>query len=162
MKKLPFKLGDKRKRAVMDTVRSILESKGCDIVSIPPGATVYEAIAEMARGAVGALMVLEGRALVGTVSERDYARKVILRGRSSKEVLVQEIMTPSPITVTLAHTVDECMRIVTDKRIRHLPVMEEGEVKGMVSIGDLVNAILSTQAYTIDQLHTYIAAGYPS
>ena len=159
MTELPLTLSSRRQRAVLDTVSSILEQKGGDIVSIAPESTVYEAIAEMARAGVGALMVLEGRELVGIVSERDYARKVILQGRSSKETLVREIMTPAPITVTPAHTVDQCMRIVTEKRIRHLPVVEEGELRGMVSIGDLVKAIISAQAYTIDQLHAYIAAG---
>jgi CBS domain-containing protein len=159
MKKLPLRLGDRRKRAVFETVRSILDNKGYEIVSIDPDATVYDAIAEMAGRRVGALLVLSDRELVGIVSERDYARKVILQGRSSKDTLVHQIMTPSPIAVTPAHTVDECMRIVTDRHIRHLPVVDEGEVKGMVSIGDLVKAIISSQAYTIDQLHTYIAAG---
>ena len=156
MKKLPFTLGDKRKRAVVETVRSILENKGHDILSISPGATVYEAIAEMARRDVGALLVLSNGKLVGIISERDYARKVILQGKSSKETLVQEIMTPSVVTVTSSQTVDECMRIVTDRHIRHLPVVENGELRGMVSIGDLVKTIISSQSYTIDELYTYI------
>ena len=158
MKKLPFTLGDTRKRAVVETVRSILENKGHDVVSISPGATVYEAIAEMARREVGALLVLSNGKLVGIISERDYARKVILQGKSSKETFVEEIMTPSLITVTSSQTVDECMRIVTDRRIRHLPVVDNGELNGMVSIGDLVKTIISSQSYTIDQLHTYIGA----
>jgi CBS domain-containing protein len=162
MKSLPFTLGDKRKRAVVDTVKSILETKGHDVLSIAPAATVYDAIADMARHEVGALMVVLDRELVGIVSERDYARKVILQGRSSRETLVQEIMTPSPVTVTLSHTVDQCLRIVTDQRIRHLPVVDGGELKGMVSIGDLVKTIISSQSYTIDQLHTYIGATYPT
>ena len=162
MRKMPLKIGDKRKRAVVDTVRSILDHKGYDILSVPPSATVYEAIAEMARCGVGALLVLSGRELVGIVSERDYARKVILQGRSSRETLIQEIMTPSPITVNLSHTVDVCMRIVTGKHIRHLPVVDGGELKGMVSIGDLVKTIISSQSYTIAQLHTYITSDYPS
>jgi CBS domain-containing protein len=157
-----LRLGDRRKRAVVDTVRSILEKKGAAIISISPDATVYEAIAGMAANGIGALLVVSDRQLVGIVSERDYARKVILQGKSSKETLVGEIMTPSPVTVTPAHTVDECMHIVTAKHIRHLPVLEAGELKGMVSIGDLVKAIISSQAYTIDQLHTYIGARYPS
>jgi CBS domain-containing protein len=159
MKHLAFELGETAKRAVADTVRSILEIKGCEVVSISPTATVYDAIAEMARREVGALVVLSGRELVGIVSERDYARKVILQGKSSKDTLVQQIMTPCPVTVGPCDTVDECMRIVTEKRIRHLPVVDQGEVKGMVSIGDLVKTILSAQSYTIEQLHTYIATG---
>jgi len=159
MKKLPMTVSDQGQRAVMDTVRSILEIKGYDVCSIDPGATVFDAIAEMARREVGALMVISNRRLVGIISERDYARKVILRGKSSKEIAVEEVMTRSPVTVTPEHTVDECMRIVTENRIRHLPVVAEDEVKGMVSIGDLVKAIIASQAYTIDQLHVYIAAG---
>ena len=162
MKKLPLKPGDQDKRANVDTVRSILDAKGHDVLSISPSATVYEAIADMARLRVGALMVVSGRELVGIISERDYARKVILQGRSSRDTTVEQIMTPSPITVTSSHTVDDCLRIVTEKRIRHLPVVDSGELKGMVSIGDLVKTIISSQAYTIDQLHTYIGTGYPS
>jgi CBS domain-containing protein len=158
MKKLPLTLGDKSKRAVAGTVCSILDDKGHDVVSISPGATVYEAIAEMARREVGALLVLSDGRLVGIISERDYARKVILQGRSSKETLVQEIMTLSPITVTSSHTVEECMRIITERRIRHLPVVDCGELRGMVSIGDLVNTIISSQSYTIEQLYTYIGS----
>jgi CBS domain-containing protein len=161
MNKLSFKPADIRKRANVDTVASILESKGRDVLSISPDATVYEAIAAMADNQVGALLVLSGRELVGIISERDYARKVILRGRSSKETLVHEVMTPSPITVRMSHTVDECMRIVTDNRIRHLPVVDNGELQGLVSIGDLVKTIISSQAYTIDELHAYIEAEYP-
>jgi CBS domain-containing protein len=162
MKALHFRLGDRRKRAVLDTVRTILEHKGYGVTTISPGATVYDAIAEMAAIGVGALPVVANGQLVGIVSERDYARKVILQGRSSKETLVREIMTEGTITVSPTHTVDECMRIVTDRHIRHLPVVEDGELKGIVSIGDLVKAIISTQAFTIDQLHTYIGTGYPS
>lgn len=159
MKKLPLRLSDRRKRAVLDTIHSVLENKGRDIVSISPNATVYDAIAQMAERGIGALLVLSDQNLLGIVSERDYARKVILQGRSSKETRVEEIMTPSPITVPPTHTVDECMRIMTDNHIRHLPVMDQGELKGIVSIGDLVKAIISSQAYTIDQLHTYIRTG---
>jgi CBS domain-containing protein len=162
MKALHFRLGDRRKRAVLDTVRTILEHKGYSVTTVSPHATVYEAIAEMAEIGVGALPVMENGKLVGIVSERDYARKVILQGRSSRETLVREIMTESPVTVSPSHSVDECMRIVTDRHIRHLPVMEAGELKGIVSIGDLVKAIISSQAFTIDQLHTYIGTGYPS
>ena len=162
MKHSAYSLGDVRKHAVADTVSTILESKGHDVVSIDAAATVFDAIAEMARREVGALVVLEGRMLTGIVSERDYARKVILQGRSSKDTLVREIMTPSPITVTLSETVEECLRIVTQKRIRHLPVVDDGVLQGMISIGDLVKAIISAQSYTIDQLHEYIATVYPA
>jgi CBS domain-containing protein len=117
-------------------------------VSISPSATVYDAVAQMAEKGIGALLVISDRDLLRIVSERDYARKVVLQGRSSRETRVQEIMTPSPITVTPAHTVDECMRIMTGNCIRHLPVMDQGELKGIVSIGDLVKAIISSQAST--------------
>jgi CBS domain-containing protein len=162
MKHSAYGMGDARKQAVADTVCSILESKGRDVVSIAPTATVFDAIAEMARREVGALLVLDGRTLTGIVSERDYARKVILQGRSSKDTQVQEIMTPSPVTVRSSETVDECLRLVTQKRIRHLPVVDDGVLQGMISIGDLVKTIISAQSYTIDQLHTYIGAGYPA
>ena len=132
--------------------------KVADVWQISPAATVFEAIREMADRSVGALLVISQEQLVGIISERDYARKVILQGRSSQHTTVQEIMTPSPITVTPEYTVEECMKIMTLRRIRHLPVLDEGTVAGIVSIGDLVNAIIATQAYTIDQLHTYISA----
>ncbi len=158
MREVPLTIGDRRKRAVVDTVRSILEAKGHEVWSIAPDATVYDAIDEMARTGVGALLVLWGREIAGIISERDYARKVILQGKSSKETLVREIMTPSPlVTVTPEQTVDDCLRLVTVRRVRHLPVLDGGELQGMVSIGDLVKTIISSQAYTIDQLQTYIA-----
>ncbi|HEX3880830.1 MAG TPA: CBS domain-containing protein [Bryobacteraceae bacterium] len=162
MNQAPFDIGDMHKRAVVETVRLILDRKGGDLISISPTASVYEAIAEMARAQVGALLVLVNHELVGIVSERDYARKVILQGRSSNSTRVEEIMTPSPITVEPDATVDECMRIITEQRIRHLPVVKDGDVKGIVSIGDLVKAIISAQSYTIERLHTYIATDYPS
>jgi CBS domain-containing protein len=146
----------------METVTSILKSKKSGIWSIAPDATVYEAIEMMAEKEIGALLIFSGGKLVGVISERDYARKIILQGRSSKETLVQEIMTSPPVTVTPEHTVDECMRIITYHRIRHLPVLDRGKVVGVISIGDLVNAIISMQAHTIDQLHTYIAGNYPA
>lgn len=153
---------NQQKRAVIDTVRTILASKGGGVAHMAPSDTVYEGIAEMARLGIGALLVVDSDHLVGIMTERDYARKVILQGRSSRETLVHEIMTPSPFTVTPDHTVDDCMRIMTHRRIRHLPVLEEGKLAGIISIGDLVKAIISAQAYTIDQLHFYIAAGYPA
>jgi CBS domain-containing protein len=153
---------DARKMAIVETICSVLEHKGKQVWQISPTATVFEAIAEMANRGVGALLVVSQGDLVGIISERDYARKVILRGRSSQHTTVQEIMTPSPITVTPEYTVEECMKLMTLRRIRHLPVLEQGAIAGMVSIGDLVNAIIATQAYTIDQLHTYISATYPA
>ena len=145
-----------------ETIERILREKHGNIWSIAPDATVYEAIAEMAERRIGALLVMQGWNLVGIISERDYARKVILRGLSSRDTQVREIMTESPITVTPEYTVEECMRVMTHHRIRHLPVMDRGHVVGMVSIGDMVNAIISDQAETIDQLHTYIGAKYPA
>jgi CBS domain-containing protein len=152
---------DGRKMAIVETVCSLLEHKGKEVWQISPTATVFEAIAEMADRGVGALLVVSQGDLVGIISERDYARKVILQGRSSQHTTVHEIMTHSPITVTPEYTVEECMKIMTLRRIRHLPVLEHGTVAGVVSIGDLVRAIIATQAYTIDQLHMYISATYP-
>jgi CBS domain-containing protein len=145
-----------------ETIGSILRKKGEAIWSIAPNATVYDAIALMADKGVGAVLVLSGEKLVGIVSERDYARKVILQGRSSKETRAEEIMTRDLVTVTRQDTVDECMRIMTQHRIRHLPVLSSGKLAGIVSIGDLVKAVIADQAHTIDQLHTYISSNYPA
>ena len=143
------------------TIREILEKKGHKVFSLPPDATVYEAIKIMAENSVGALLVMEGEKLVGIISERDYARKVILKGKSSKETAVREIMT-SPVQVVVPDcTVGEAMSIMTNKRIRHLPVLEEGKVVGVVSIGDLVRSIVDEQAATIEHLHAYITGQYP-
>ncbi len=139
-----------------ETIASILERKGGAVWSVAPESSVFDAIALMAEKGVGALLVMREGRLAGIISERDYARKVILQGRSSKETCVDEIMTRSVISVTPAHTVDECMRIVTECRIRHLPVLCGEQVAGVISIGDLVNAIISDQAHTIDHLHNYI------
>jgi CBS domain-containing protein len=151
-----------RKLAVAETVDGILQNKGSQVWQVSPEATVFEAISEMAKRSIGALPVMADGRLVGIVSERDYARKVILEGRSSRETRVREIMTPSPITVTGNHTLDQCLRVMTSKRVRHLPVVEGGDVVGIISIGDLVKAIIATQSFTIDQLQTYIMAGYPT
>jgi CBS domain-containing protein len=145
-----------------ETMASILQRKGSAIWSIDPDATVYDAIAVMANKRVGALLVMSGDRLEGIISERDYARKVILEGRSSKDTKVREIMTSSVLTVSTDHTVDMCMQIMTENRIRHLPVVERDVVVGVVSIGDMVRATIASQAETIDHLHTYIASGYPS
>jgi CBS domain-containing protein len=143
-----------------ETIASILKNKGCNLWSVDPEATIYDAIALMAEKSIGALVVISEGKLAGIVSERDYARKVILQGRSSKDTRVREIMTSSVITVTPENTVDECMRIITNRRVRHLPVLAGDEVMGVVSIGDLVRAIIAEQAATIDHLHSYIAGRY--
>jgi CBS domain-containing protein len=145
-----------------ETIASILRNKGREIWSIDPEETVYDAIAMMADKGIGALLILSEGKLVGVFSERDYARKIILQGRSSKSTRVREIMTGDPVTVTPEHTVDECMRIITHHRVRHLPVMDGDKLLGVISIGDLVNAIIASQAQTIDHLHTYITGGYPA
>lgn len=140
-----------------DTVASILERKGSDVWSIGPDDSVYDAIALMAGKSVGALVVLDGAALVGILSERDYARNVVLQGRSSKDTKVADIMSRPVITVTPANTIHECMALVTANRIRHLPVMEGGRVTGIVSIGDLVRKTVELHEETIQHLHEYIA-----
>jgi CBS domain-containing protein len=146
----------------METVRSMLLHKGSDIFWLSPEATVYEAVAMMAEKSVGALLVVAAGRLVGIVSERDYARKVILKGKHSNEMQVKEIMTSPVYTVTPDHSVDDCMRVITSHRIRHLPVMEGDTLKGMISIGDVVRSIISAQAHTIDQLSGYIDGRYPA
>jgi CBS domain-containing protein len=143
---------------VLDHVSMLLRQKGNDIFAVPPDASVYSAIELMAEKRIGALLVIDNGELIGVISERDYARKVILMGRSSKDTFVREIMTPSPITIGCNTSVDEAMRVMTENRIRHLPVVDkDGHVAGVLSIGDLVNWIVSSQDETIQHLEHYIA-----
>ena len=139
------------------TIGAVLRQKAGEVLSIAPGASVYQAIEVMAEKSVGALLVMDGGQLLGIVSERDYARKVVLQGHSSKDTPVSTIMSTPVLTVTREHTVGECLRIITDKHFRHLAVMEQGAVVGVVSIGDLVNCVISEQEQTIKHLHAYIS-----
>jgi CBS domain-containing protein len=146
----------------METVGSMLRHKGSEIFWLLPEATVFEAVAMMADKSVGALLVLAGGKLAGIVSERDYARKVILKGKHSHEMQVKEIMTSPVYTVSREHSVEDCMRVITAHRIRHLPVMDGDALVGMISIGDVVRSIISAQAHAIDQLSGYIEGRYPA
>lgn len=141
----------------MKLVKHLLDGKGRSIVSIAPDASVFDAIKLMADKGVGSLLVMDGEAMLGIVTERDYARKVILKGRSSESTNVSEIMTGDVLTTSGAETVNACMELMTGKRIRHLPVVDDGKVVGMISIGDLVNAIISDQQEEIEQLEHYIS-----
>lgn len=142
----------------MHTLRQLLGSKTPEVYAVAPGDSVIDAIRLMAEKSVGAVLVMDGASLAGIVSERDYARKVVLHGRSSADTSVREIMTADVITVGPNHTVEHCMQVVTEHRIRHLPVMEGGEVIGVISIGDLVKAVIEDQKIQLDQLQRYIAS----
>jgi CBS domain-containing protein len=142
--------------ANLGTVAAILERKGRTVWSVTPQTTVFEAIAFMAEKNIGALPVLEQGRLAGILSERDYTRKVALKGRSSRETLVKEILSGQVMTARMDTTVEECMHLMTEHHVRHLPVLEADQVVGMVSIGDLVYWIISAQRATISQLHSYI------
>ncbi len=145
----------------IDPINSVLELKGRQVWSVTPTTIVFEAIRTMSNKGVGALLVMSDGKLYGIVSERDYARKVILRDRSSRMTQVREIMTTPVLTVTPKETVGECMRLMTENRIRHLPVLNGDCVVGIISIGDLVNWIVTAQEETIGQLEGYIAGKYP-
>ena len=143
----------------LDRVSAILKEKGDQIWSIPPEATVYEALEVMAGKGVGALPVISSGRLVGLLSERDYARKIVLHDRSSRDTAVSEIMTAKVVTVSPGEQVEHCLQLVTDYRIRHLPVVEGGQVLGVISIGDLVKSVIDAQRRELDQLQQYIVAG---
>jgi CBS domain-containing protein len=142
----------------MSQVKHLLQNKGDTIFSVAPDAPVLEAIKQMAEHRIGALLVLRGTELVGVVSERDYARKVILQGKSSSQTAVSDIMTANPLTVGPDTDVLDCMRLCTDSRIRHLPVMNDGNLVGIISIGDLVKAVIDAQAEQIEHLERYITS----
>ena len=142
----------------MRTVRHLLEAKAPEVFAIGPDAPVIDAIRLMAEKRIGAVVVMQAGRLVGILSERDYARKIVLQCRSSKDTPVRDIMTSDVISVGLNDTADRCMQLVTDKRIRHLPVLDGGNVLGVVSIGDLVKAVIEDQQLELDQLQRYIAS----
>ena len=143
------------------TISEILYHKGSTVWSVSPNIMVFDAIQLMADKNIGALLVIDRERLVGIMSERDYTRKIALKGKSSKQTPVREILSDEMITVTPAHTIEDCMRLMTENRIRHLPVLDGDSILGIVSIGDLVNWIISAQTTTISQLQTYIS-GYPA
>ena len=142
----------------MRTVRQLLEAKSPEVIAIGPEAPVIEAIRLMAERGIGALLVMDGARLAGILSERDYARKIVLQGRSSRDTPVRDIMTAEVVTVAPADSIDRCMQLVTDRRIRPLPVVDAGAVVGVLSIGDLVKTVIELQQRDIDQLQRYIAS----
>ena len=142
----------------MHTLRQLLGNKTPEIFAVAPGDSVIDAIRLMAEKGVGAVLVMEGSRLAGIVSERDYARKIVLHGRSSSDTSVRDIMTGDVITVRPQDTVEHCMQVVTDHRIRHLPVVEDAQVVGVISIGDLVKAVIEDQKIQLDELQRYIAS----
>ena len=147
--------------SLTETISTLLRSKGNEVVSVSVDSTVFEAVEKMAENHIGALLVFDGNRLSGIVSERDYARKVILKGRHSHDTQVREIMSSPVHSVTPERTVDECLCLMTKERIRHLPIVENEKVLGLVSMGDLVKWIISSQSHTIHHLQNYIAGEYP-
>ena len=140
----------------MKTVRQLLEAKGRQIYSVSPDTIIYDALKLMAENRIGALLVLEGQHLAGVFSERDYAREVVLKGKTSRTTPVKDVMSTTVITVTPDHTVEDCMNLMSGKRIRHLPVVEDSVVIGVLSIGDLVKETIAYQEFLIRQLESYI------
>ena len=145
---------------VSGTIDAILGQKGTEIFSVSPDATVFEAVEIMANKNVGALLVIKDGGLVGMISERDYTRKVVLRGKRSKEIKVAEIMSTEVTTTRPQESVEECLRLMTEKHFRHLPVMDGGKVVGIISIGDLVKWVIASQSAAIAHLENYIHGGY--
>ncbi len=145
----------------MHTVRQLLQTKGNEVWSVAPQTTVYQVLELMADKNVGALVVVAGRKVVGIFTERDYARKVILKGKDSKTVAVGELMTKNVLYVGPDETIDKCMALMTDKHTRHLPVLEKGQLVGLISIGDVVKSVISDQQFTIRELERYIVGGWP-
>lgn len=143
----------------MKSVRQVLNAKGYAVETVAPEATVYEALQKMANHDIGALVVVRNGEICGLFSERDYARKVVLQGKQSKDIPVQEIMTRRVITLDPQQTVEAAMVMMTDKHVRHLPVVEEGRLIGLVSIGDIVKAVIEAQRLTIEELESYITSG---
>jgi len=140
----------------METVRHLLQDKGSQVWSIQPGASVYEALERMAERDIGALLVMDGDSLEGIFSERDYARKIVLHGKSSADTPVSEVMTSQVVCIGPDHRIENCMALMTEKHIRHLPVLEGGKVVGVVSIGDVVKEVIAEQEFVIEQLENYI------
>lgn len=145
---------------VSGTIDAILAQKGTEIFSISPEATVFEAVELMANKNVGALLVIQDGKLVGLISERDYTRKVMLRGKKSRETPVREIMSSDLAVVSSREPVENCLRMMTDKRVRHLPVLDGETIRGVISIGDLVKWVIATQSAAIEHLEMYISGGY--
>jgi CBS domain-containing protein len=141
----------------MKYVQDILKTKGSVVYSVEPQTMVYSAIEQMCDKNIGGLMIVEGGKLVGIFTERDYARKLILKGKSSKDTPIKDLMTPNPFTVTLQSSIEDCMKLMAGKHIRHLPVEENGKLIGMISIGDVVKHIIEDQKSTIEHLEQYIA-----
>ena len=141
----------------MQTIRDILKIKGTDVWCVEPDATVYDALQRMAEKEVGALVVTEGAQVVGLISEREYARKVVLEGRTSPTTLVKEIMISPVVYIHLDQAIEECMSLMTEKRTRHLPVIEDGKLVGLISIGDIVKSIIADQQFLIEQLVRYVS-----
>jgi len=145
---------------VTGTIEAMLSQKGTEIYSVSPDATVYDAVALMADKNVGALLVVREGTLVGLISERDYTRKVMLRGKRSRETFVHEIMSSDLTVISPREPVENCLRMMTDKRIRHLPVVDGDSIRGVISIGDLVKWVIATQSAAIQHLEMYISGGY--